>query len=145
MSPAWPVEGTAMASTPKYQIAFEFQFKQNVSNEILQIDITDQNNFVIAAKEALQLGPYAGSATPPLSNMSVTSTSLFLNVSSGNSGQGVEVIVWTTFAGDAPLQITLAANGSVAAYYSVLGGTNSGQLNPGPNTISPNGNGGGRG
>lgn len=134
-----------MASAPKYQIAFEFQFKQNVSSEILQINITDQNNFVIAAKEALQLAPYGGSATPPLSNMSVTSTSLFLNVASGNSGQGVEVIVWTTFIGDAPLQIDLTSNGFVAAYYSVLGGSSSGLLQPGPNSISPNGNGGSRG
>jgi len=136
-----------MANTPKYQIAFQFQFKQDVSNEIVQIQITDQNNFVIDAKESLQLSPYAGSATPPLSNMSVSSTLLFLNIASAKTGTGVEVIAWTTFVGSAPLKIDLAAaGGSVAAYYSVLGGMGgSGMLTPGPNTIALNGSGDSRG
>lgn len=124
-----------MADTPTYQIAFQFQFKQDVQKEIIQVVIADQNSFVISSSCAAQLGPFDGTQTPPLSNMSVSSNTLFLNVASGIINQGVEVIVWVT-AIDGSLKINLMADGSVAAYYAELDGQGAtGQLKPGLNTI----------
>jgi hypothetical protein len=132
-----PGEGADMA---QYQIAFQFQFKQNISNGSLQIAIADQNNFVTSSSHALQLSPFDGSVTPPLNNLSVSSTALLLNVASGEANKGVEVIAWTTGIDDV-LKVNYMTDGTVAAYYSLLGGTgNTGQLQPGLNSI-PLGNG----
>jgi hypothetical protein len=125
-----------MAGTPQYQVAFQFQFQQDVSNKAVQIDITDENSFVISDADKLQLAPFDGNATPSLNNMSVSSTTLYLNIASGKAHEGVETILWTTFIGGDAVQVNLQADGSVMAYYSVLGAPGgSGPLKPGPNSI----------
>lgn len=127
-----------MADTPMYQIAFQFQFQADVSNQTAEIGITDGNSFVITDNEKFQFTPYQGGSTPPMNNVSVGSKNLFLNFASGKAYAGVQGIVWSTFTGGS-LSVDLAINGSlIAVYYAFLGsGGGNGQLQPGSNKISP--------
>lgn len=127
-----------MSSPPKYQVAFKFQFQQNVTGTV-QLAITDSNNFVVSAQEKAQLQGYSGD-TPPLLNFSMDSKELFFNIDGGESGSGVESIVWSTFTngGSAPsLMVNLQMPTVViAASYMVLTTGSSGQLVNGQNTIN---------
>lgn len=126
-----------MASAPQYQVAFQFQFQQNLSNEAVQIEIIDQNRFVLSNGEKIQLAPFDSATTPPLNNMSVSSNALFLNIARGQASEGVETILWTTFSDGESVRVNLTADAAVAAYYTVLGAPGgSGTLMPGPNTIA---------
>lgn len=127
-----------MADASAYQIAFQFQFQADVSNQIVEIDIADENIFLITDKDKFQFTTYQGGSTPPMNNVSTGSKSLFLNFASGKAYAGVQGIVWSTFTGG-NLKLNLTVNGSlIAVYYSFLGGGGgTGTLQPGSNTISP--------
>ncbi|RDS80445.1 hypothetical protein DWU98_13520 [Dyella monticola] len=124
-----------MASAPQYEIAFQFRFQQDVSNQVVQIDIADQNRFIISDQQKAQLSALADNPMPPLNNMSVSSMSFYLNIASGKVDEGVETFLWTTFINSGPVEVSLTMSSLVAASYVVLGVSSSGVLMPGLNYI----------
>ena len=122
-----------------YQIAFKFQFQQDFTNQQVQIEIVDANNFVMQNGERLQLQPYLDNETPPLFNFSVSNQQMFFNIASGSESQGMQCLAWATFT-DAGNSETLsldlqAPTGLINIYYSVLNTSSNGLLEAGPNTI----------
>ncbi|QAU25023.1 hypothetical protein EO087_14315 [Dyella sp. M7H15-1] len=122
-----------------YQVAFQFQFKDTMSNQMLEIAVLDSNEFVISSEKKSQLTPYMGSSTPPMNNASIWTTGLFLNVASAAAYDSVANVVWSTFE-NGSLRLDLNTHGAnIAASYSLLDGPGGGgQLYPGENTISIN-------
>ncbi|MFC5743240.1 hypothetical protein [Dyella tabacisoli] len=128
-----------MQAAQKYQVAFKFQFEQDISNQAIQIDIVDTNSFLITKGEKAQLQPYLANSTPPLMSFSVSSQQLFLNISKGGEDEGMEGVVWATFTnggGDPTLTINLAATPAINSSYTVMGTQTSGALKAGKNVIS---------
>jgi len=131
-----------MTTAPTYQVTFKFQFQQGFSGKQIQLDIADANNFVINNGKQAQLEPYIASNTPPLLNFSLSNQQLFLNIGSGEEGDGLEGVLWSTFT-DAGNAQTLSLNftaqtGLISAYYAVSGTSSSGQLRAGNNIITVN-------
>lgn len=127
-----------MANAPVYQIAFMFVFNQDFSSQKVQINVVDSNSFLVTDNQTAQLEAYSGNATPPLLNFSVSGQQVFFNVSEGKTYGGMQCVAWSTFsAGNTPtLQLDLQfASGLITATYNVLGGSASGQLVSGRNTI----------
>lgn len=127
-----------MANAPVYQIAFKFQFNQDFTNQKVQIDVTDTNNFVMSDTRQTQLQAYLSESTPPLLNFSASGQQLFFNVGSGKQYGGMQSVAWSTFtAGSDPtLDLNLQfSSGLINASYTVLNTGASGQLLPGNNTI----------
>ncbi|MBB6064898.1 hypothetical protein [Pseudoxanthomonas broegbernensis] len=123
-----------------YQVAFKFQFQQDFTNQQVQIQIADTNNFVMQSNERVQLQPYQDSYTPPLLNFSVSNKLMFFNIAKGSAAQGLQGLAWATFT-DAGNNETLnldlqVPGGLMNVYYAVLNTSSSGQLKPGQNTIS---------
>ncbi|GLQ87784.1 hypothetical protein [Dyella flagellata] len=128
-----------MSNSPQYQVVFQFMFQQNFTGTI-ELDITDNNSFLIAPSQRAQLAPYLGNDTPPLLNFGMSSKQLFFSIDGGVGGRGLQSIVWSSFtsdAGDASLMVELQVSSpEVTAYYAVLGaGGGSGSLNNGMNSI----------
>jgi hypothetical protein len=129
-----------MSSAPTYQVAFKFQFQQDLSGQPVLINIVDSNQFVLKPGEKIQLQPYFSNSTPPLSDFSLSDQQLYFNIGNAEADTGVESIVWATFTNGANAQ-TLTVElqtqtGLIASSYQVLNTGSSGALRAGNNTIS---------
>ncbi|WP_157504414.1 MULTISPECIES: hypothetical protein [Luteibacter] len=133
------VQGNAMANAPIYQIAFMFVFNQDFTNQKVQLNVADSNDFLVTDSQTAQLEAYSGNTTPPLLNFSVSGKQVFFNVSDGKTYGGMQALVWSSFTAGSPptLQLDLAfSSGLITATYNVPGGSASGQLVSGRNTIT---------
>ncbi|QDQ28011.1 hypothetical protein FNU76_17590 [Chitinimonas arctica] len=118
-----------------YQIVFKFQWQGNIPAQQIQLNITDQNSFTTDGQNTLQIQPYMAASAPLLSNFSMSSQRLFLNVGAASTQQGIQVTLPTAISGDS-LQLNLSANTSeVSVSYAVMGLPVAGQLQAGNNTI----------
>jgi hypothetical protein len=130
--------GDAMANAPVYQVAFQFLFNQDFTNQKVQIAVADSNKFLVSDSQVAQLEAYAGNTTPPLLNFSVSGKQLFFNVSQGTTYAGMQGVVWSTFTAGADSTLVLDTQFSVGlmmASYKVIGTSAGGQLVSGRNTI----------